>query len=62
MKEDEFVLPSEFKIDFKLKKATTTTTTAADDKLFEKTFKLTFSMLEDKLKIKEVAPTNIEDL
>ena len=25
MKEDEFVLPSEFKIDFKLKKATTTT-------------------------------------
>ena len=25
MKEDEFVLPSKFKIDFKLKKATTTT-------------------------------------
>ena len=60
MKEDEFVLPSEFKIDFKLKKATTTT--AADDKLFEKTFKSTFSLLEDKLKIKEVARTNIEDL
>ena len=46
IKEDEFVLPSEFKIDFKLKKATTTT--AADDKLFEKTFKSTFSLLEDK--------------
>ena len=61
MKEDEFVLSSEFKIDLKLKKATTTTT-AADDKLFEKTFKSTFSLLEDKLKIKEVAPTNIEDL
>ena len=61
MKEDEFVLPSEFKIDFKLKKATTTTT-AADDKLFGKTFKSTFSLLEEKLKIKEVAPTNIEDL
>ena len=61
MKEDEFVLPSEFKIDFKLKKATTTTT-AAHDKLFEKTFKSTFLLLEDKLKIKEVAPTNNEDL
>ena len=60
MKEDEFVLPSEFKIDFKLKK--TTTTAAADDKLFEKIFKSTFSLLEDKLKIKEVALTNIEDL
>ena len=62
MKEDEFVLPSEFKIDFKLKRPTTITATAADDKLFEKTFKSTFSLLEDKLKIKEVAPTNIEDL
>ena len=58
MKEDDFVLPSKFKIDFKLK--TTTTTTA--DQIFEKTFKSTFSLLEDKLKIKEVAPTNIEDL
>ena len=28
MKEDEFVLPSEFKTDFKLKKATTTATAA----------------------------------
>ena len=57
MKEDDFVLLSEFKIDFKLK---TTTTTA--DQIFEKTFKSTFSLLEDKLKIKEVAPTNIKDL
>ena len=59
MKEDDFVLPSEFKIDFKLKTATTTTTA---DQIFEKTFKLTFSLLEDKLKIEEVALTNIEDL
>ena len=59
MKEDDFVLPSEFKIDFKLK---TTTTTTTADQIFEKTFKSTFSLLEDKLKIKEVAPTNIEDL
>ena len=60
MKEDDFVLPSEFKINFKLKATTTKTTTA--DQIFEKTFKSTFSMLEDKLKIKEVAPTNMEDL
>ena len=60
MKEDEFVLPSEFKIDFKFKK--TTTTSATKNELFEKTFKSTFSLLDDKLKIKEVAPTNIEDL
>ena len=46
MKEDDFVLPSEFKIDFKLK--TTTTAAATDDQIFEKTFKSTFSMLEDK--------------
>ena len=56
MKEDGFVLPSEFKIDFKLK----TTTTA--DQIFEKTFKSTFSLLEDKFKIKEVAPTNTDRL
>ena len=62
MKEDEFVLPSEFKIDFKLKKTTTTTTSATKNELFEKTFKSTFSLLDHKLKIKEVAPTNIEDL
>ena len=61
MKEDDFVLPSEFKIDFKLK-TTTTAAAATDDQIFEKTFKSTFSLLEDKLKIKEVAPTNIEDL
>ena len=61
MKEDEFVLPLEFKIDFKLKK-TTTTTSATKNELFEKTFKSTFSLLDDKLKIKEVAPTNIKDL
>ena len=60
MKEDEFVLPSEFKIDFKLKTATTTAAAATDDQIFEKTFKSTFSLLEDKSKIKEVAPTNIE--
>ena len=60
MKENEFVLPSDFKIDFKLKKIATTA--AADDKLFEKTFKSTFLLLEDKLKIKEVASTNIKDL
>ena len=57
MKEDEFVLPLEFKIHFKLK-----TTTTMTDKIFEKTFKLIFSLLDDKLKIKEVAPTNVEDL
>ena len=61
MKEDEFVLPLEFKIDFKLK-TTTTTTSATKNELFEKIFKPTFSLLDDKLKIKEVAPTNIEDL
>ena len=60
MKEDDFVLPSEFKIGFKLK--TTTAAAATDDQIFEKTFKSTFSLLEDKSKIKEVAPTNIEDL
>ena len=59
MKEDDFVLPSEFEIDFKLK---TTTTTTTADQIFEKTFKSTFSLLEDKLKIKEIAPTNIKDL
>ena len=61
MKEDDFVLPSEFKIDFKLKTTTTKTSTTADQ-IFEKTFKSTFSLLEDKSKIKEVALTNIEDL
>ena len=61
MKEDDFVLPSEFKIDLKVKTATTKTSTTADE-IFEKTFKSTFSLFEDKLKIKEVAPTNIEDL
>ena len=61
MKEDDFVLPSEFKIDFKLKTTTTKISTTADQ-IFEKTFKSTFSLLEDKSKIKEVAPTNIEDL
>ena len=61
MKEDDFVLPSKFKIDFKLKTTTTKTSTTADQ-IFEKTFKSTFSLLEDKSKIKEVAPTNIEDL
>ena len=30
MKEDDFVLPSEFKIDFKLKTTTTKTSTTAD--------------------------------
>ena len=60
MKEDDFILLSEFKIDFKLKTTTITTTTA--DQIFGKTFKSTFSLLEDKLKIKEVAPTRIEDL
>ena len=64
MKEDDFVLPSEFKIDFKLKTTTAAAAAAAatDDQIFEKTFKSTFSLLEDKSKIKEVAPTNIEDL
>ena len=47
MKEDEFVLPLEFKIDFKLK-TTTTAAAATDDQIFEKTFKSTFSLLEDK--------------
>ena len=61
VKEDDFVFPSEFKIDFKLKTTTTKTSTTADQ-IFEKTFKSTFSLLEDKSKIKEVAPTNIEDL
>ena len=61
MKEVDFVLPSEFKIDFKLKTATTKTSTTADQ-IFEKTFKSTFSLLEDKSKIKEVAPTNIKNL
>ena len=60
-KEDDFALPWEFKIDFKLKTTTTKTSTTADQ-IFEKTFKSTFSLLEDKSKIKEVAPTNIEDL
>ena len=61
MKEDDFVLPSEFKIDFKLKTTTTKTSTTADQ-IFEKTFKSTFSLLEDKSKIKKVARRNIKDL
>ena len=47
MKEDEFVLLSKFKTDFKLKATTTKTSTTADQ-IFEKTFKSTFSLLEDK--------------
>ena len=47
MKEDDFVLPLEFKIDFKLK-TTTTAAAATDDQIFEKIFKSTFSLLEDK--------------
>ena len=62
MKEDDFVLPSEFKIDFKLKTTATTKTSTTADQIFEKIFKSAFSLLEDKSKIKEVAPTNIEDL
>ena len=46
-KQDDFVLPSEFKIDFKLKTTTTKASTTADQ-IFEKTFKSTFSLLEDK--------------
>ena len=48
MKEDDFVLLSEFKIDFKLKTTTTRAAAATDDQIFEKTFKSNFSLLEDK--------------
>ena len=61
MKVDDFFFPWEFKIDFKIK-TTTTKASATADQIFEKTFKSIFSLLKDKLKIKEVAPTNIEDL
>ena len=55
MKKDDFVLP-DFKIDIKIKESTTTS------EIFKKTLEFSFSILEEKTKIKEIAPENIEEL
>ena len=55
MKKDDFVLP-DFKIDIKIKKTTTTS------EIFKKTLEFSYSILEEKTKIKEIAPENIEEL
>ena len=55
MKKDDFVLP-DFKIDIKIKKPTTTS------EIFKKTLEFSYSILEEKTKIKEIAPENIEEL
>ena len=55
MKKDDFILP-DFKIDIKIKETTTTS------EIFKKTLEFSYSILEEKTKIKEIAPENIEDL
>ena len=55
MKKDDFVLP-DFKIDIKIKEPTTTS------EIFKKTLEFSYSILEEKTKIKEIAPENIEEL
>ena len=55
MKKDDFVLP-DFKIDIKIKELTTTS------EIFKKTLKFPYSILEEKTKIKEIAPEIIEEL
>ena len=55
MKKDDFVLP-DFKIDIKIKELTTTS------EIFKKTLKFSYSILEEKTRIKEIAPEIIEDL
>ena len=55
MKKDDFVLP-DFKIDIKIKEPTTTS------EIFKKTLKFSYSLLEEKTKIKEIAPENIKEL
>ena len=55
MKKDDFVL-LDFKIDIKIKEPTTTS------EIFKKTLEFSFSILEEKTKIKEIAPENIEEL
>ena len=55
MKKDDFVLP-DFKIDIKIKKPTTTS------EIFQKTLEFSYSILEEKTKIKEIGPENIEEL
>ena len=54
MKKDDFVLP-DFKIDIKIKEPTTTS------EMFKKTLEFSYSILEKKTKIKEMAPENIEE-
>ena len=46
----------DFKIDIKIKKPTTTS------EIFKKTLEFSYSILEEKTKIKEIAPENIEEL
>ena len=53
MKKDYFVLPY-FKIDIEIKE----TSTASE--IFKKTLEFSYSILEEKTKIKEIAPENIE--
>ena len=55
MKKDDFVLP-DFKIDIKIKEPTTTSET------FKKALEFSCSILEEKTKIKEIAPENTEEL
>ena len=55
MKKDDFVLP-DFKINIKIKEPTTTS------EIFKKALESSYSILEEKTKIKEIAPENIEEL
>ena len=55
MKKNDFVLP-DFKIDNKIKELPTTS------EIFKKTLQFSYSILEEKTKIKEIAPENIEEL
>ena len=55
MKKDCFVLP-DFKIDIKIKEPTITS------EIFKKTLESSYSILEEKTKIKEITPENIEEL
>ena len=55
MKKDDFVSP-DFKIDIKIKKPTTTS------EIFKKTLEFSYSILEEKTKIKEMAPENMVEL
>ena len=55
MKKDDFVFPG-FKTDIKIKEPTTMS------EIFKKTLEFSYSILEEKTKIKEITPENIEEL